>query len=77
MNNLLCQFIVYNLEKEADIINEQEYDEKKSMESYNVILDDINLERDSKFERTESMMRNSRVDKRSVLVPSTGAKINA
>ena len=50
MNKLLCQFIVYLLEREADIINEMEYDDHKSLESYNVVLDDINLEeRESKF----------------------------
>ena len=53
MNKLLSQFIVYLLEKEADVINEQEYDEQKSLENYNIVLDDINVdERDSKFERT-------------------------
>ena len=68
MNKLLCQFIVYLLEKEADIINEQEIDDHKSLESYNVVLDDINLEeRDSKFERTESLLRNSKLEKRGSL----------
>ena len=72
MNKLLCQFIVYLLEKEADIINEQEIDDHKSLESYNVVLDDINLEeRDSKFERTESLLRNSKLEKRSSLNPTT------
>lgn len=42
------------------------------MESYNVVLDDINLEeRDSKFERTESLLRNSKLEKRSSLNPTT------
>lgn len=31
MNKLLCQFVVYLLEKEADVIQEQEYDEQKSL----------------------------------------------
>lgn len=73
---MLCQFIVYNLEKEADIINEQEYDEKKSMESYNIMLDDINFDdRDSKFERTESNLRNSKLEKKSILVANSNNKI--
>ena len=50
MTKLLCQFILYILQRDADIINEQEFDEHKSLESYNVVLDDINLEeRESKF----------------------------
>ena len=65
MNKLLSQFIVYLLEKEADVINEQEYDEQKSLENYNIVLDDINVdERESKFERTESLLRLSKVEKR-------------
>lgn len=72
MNTLLCQFIVYLLEKEAEVINEQEYDEHKSLESYNIVLDDINLEeRDSKFERTESLLRNSKLEKRASLNPNS------
>lgn len=40
MNKLLCQLIVYTLEKEADVITEQEQDEKgKSMDSFNIVLD--------------------------------------
>jgi hypothetical protein len=71
MNKLLCQFIVYLLEKEADVINEQEYDEQKSLENYNIVLDDINVdERESKFERTESMLRLSKVEKRTSMNPS-------
>jgi hypothetical protein len=36
------------------------------MDSYNIVLDDINVEdRDSKFERTESMLRLSKMEKRS------------
>lgn len=68
MNRLLCQFIVYVLQKEADIINEQEYDEHKSLESFNIVLEDVNLEeRESKFERTESLLRNSKIEKRGSL----------
>jgi hypothetical protein len=59
------------LKKDAKLVNEQEYDERKSLESYNIILDDINLEeRESKFERTESVLRNSRMERKSMLVPS-------
>lgn len=43
MNKRLCEFIVIMLKKEANIVTEQEYDEKKSLESFNIILDDINL----------------------------------
>jgi hypothetical protein len=71
MNKRLCDFIMLILKKDAKLVNEQEYDERKSLESYNIILDDINLEeRESKFERTESVLRNSRMERKSMLVPS-------
>lgn len=72
MNKLLSQFIVYMLQKEADVIQEQEQDEKgKSMDSFNIVLDQINLEeRDSRFDKTESIMRASRLEKRSSLIPT-------
>lgn len=64
------------LKKDANVVTEQEYDDRKSLESYNIILDDINLEeRESKFERTESALRNSRMERKSMLVPS-GSKAN-
>lgn len=62
MNTELSRFIVQFLEKEADIIIEPEFDENKSLDSCNIVVDDINLEeRESKFDKTESLMRNSKL----------------
>jgi hypothetical protein len=64
MNTELTRFIVNTFEKEADILIEPQNDDSKSIESFNVAIDDINIdELDSRFDRGESTLRNSRLEK--------------
>lgn len=65
MNTELTKFIVNTFEKEADILIEAENSESKSVDSCNIVIDEINLEdRDSKLETGRDSLRNSRLDRK-------------
>jgi len=61
MNQELSKFIVNTLEREADVIIEMEDDESKSIDSCNIVIEELAAdERDSNFVKTDNL-RNSRL----------------